>query len=86
MLAHAGFESINVYSRHYHLQFSDIPDVVYWWSSAGLRPYLGALPEGAQEHFKEAFAEGFEITERAKASNSRSGGSSLLRRKHKCQF
>jgi trans-aconitate methyltransferase len=60
MLAHAGFESINVYSRHYHLQFSDIPDVVYWWSSVGLRPSLGALPEGAQEHFKEAFAGGFE--------------------------
>jgi len=60
MLAQAGFGSINAFYRDYYLQFSDIPDVVNWWSSAGLRPYLAALPEGAQEHFKEAFAEGFE--------------------------
>ena len=60
MLGRAGFGRINVYYKDYHLRFSDSPDVVDWWSSAGLRPYLAALPEGAQDHFKEAFAEGFE--------------------------
>jgi trans-aconitate methyltransferase len=60
MLAQAGFGSVNVYYKDYRLQFSDIPDVLNWWSSAGLRPYLAALPNGAQEHFKEAFAEEFE--------------------------
>ncbi len=60
MLSRAGFQSIDVSYKDYHLRFSGVPDVVNWWSSAGLRPYLAALPEGAQQHFKEAFAEGFE--------------------------
>ena len=60
MLAQAGFQSIQVQSRDYHLVFSAVSDVVHWWSSAGLRPYLAALPVTGQEHFKEAFGECFE--------------------------
>jgi len=60
MLAQAGFRSSRVYERDYRLVFNTTSEVVNWWSSAGLRPYLAALPETGQEHFKEAFAEGFE--------------------------
>lgn len=60
MLVRAGFQSIRVFYRDYRLTFPGVSEVVNWWSSAGLRPYLAALPEGAQEHFKDAFAEGFE--------------------------
>jgi trans-aconitate 2-methyltransferase len=60
VLSHTGFRAVKVYSKEYHLCFGPLSDVVNWWSSAGLRPYLAALPEGAQEHFKEAFGEGFE--------------------------
>ncbi len=59
MLNRAGFRALNVFYKKYRVGFGTIPDVMIWWSSAGLRPYLAALPEGAQEHFKEAFAEGF---------------------------
>lgn len=60
MLAATGFRSVRVFYKEYGLLFDSLPDLVNWWSSAGLRPYLAALPENGQEHFKEAFAEGFE--------------------------
>ncbi len=60
MLAGTGFHSRKVYYRDYHLSFGMISDVVNWWSSAGLRPYLAVLPSGAQEHFTESFGEEFE--------------------------
>lgn len=59
-LVEAGFQNIRAYYKDYHLSFRAIPEVVNWWSSAGLRPYLAALPEPGQQHFKEAFSEGFE--------------------------
>lgn len=59
-LARAGFQNIRAFYKDYHLSFGTIPEAVSWWSSAGLRPYLAALPEPAQEHFKEAFSESFE--------------------------
>ncbi len=60
MLAAAGFRSSRVYYRDYHLTFGTISEVVNWWSSAGLRPYLAVLPDSGQTYFKEAFAEHFE--------------------------
>ncbi len=60
MLAQAGFGSVRVSYRDYGLVFVDVRDVVNWWSSAGLRPYLASLPDTAHEYFKEAVAEGFE--------------------------
>ncbi len=66
LLAETGFRDIKVYAREYRLCFGPLSDVVNWWSSAGLRPYLACLPEGAQEHFKAAFGEGFERKRTAK--------------------
>lgn len=60
LLTQAGFRAIDIFSKEYRLVFGGIPEVVRWWSSAGLRPYLAALPEGAQGYFQESFAEGFE--------------------------
>lgn len=60
MLVQAGFGSSRVFYRDYRLVFGALSDVVNWWSSAGLRPYLAALPETGQGHFKDAFAECFE--------------------------
>ncbi len=59
MLEQAGFRAIRVFSREYRLAFHALADVLTWWSSAGLRPYLAVLPEGAQEHFLEEFGEEF---------------------------
>jgi trans-aconitate methyltransferase len=60
LLRGAGFQAIDVFSREYRLTFAGIPEVVRWWASAGLRPYLAVLPEGAHGYFQDAFAEGFE--------------------------
>ncbi len=60
MLARTGFQSIRVYYRDYRLAFGAVSEVVTWWSSAGLRPYLAFLPGPGQTYFKEAFAEYFE--------------------------
>ncbi len=60
LLAGTGFHSRKVYYRDYHLSFGEISEVVTWWSSAGLRPYLAALPEPGRKHFQEAFAGFFE--------------------------
>ncbi len=60
MLARSGFEKVRVFNKEYNLSFTGIAEVVDWWTSAGLRPYLAALPEPGQEHFKSAFGEGFE--------------------------
>ncbi len=60
VLTRTGFQAVKVYIKEYHLAFGAVNDLVNWWSSAGLRPYLAALPHTAQEHFKEAFGEGFD--------------------------
>jgi len=60
LLFKTGFSSVDVYDKEYHLGFTDMDDVVSWWSSAGLRPYLAALPVNGEHYFKEAFAQGFE--------------------------
>ena len=56
----AGFKTINVFYKDYRLVFESINEVLDWWASAGLRPYLSVLPEMEQERFKNAFAAGFE--------------------------
>lgn len=56
----AGFKNINVFYKDYSLVFENTKDILDWWASAGLRPYLSALPEKEQEQFKNVFAAGFE--------------------------
>ncbi len=56
----AGFKNINVFYKDYRLVFENINDILEWWASAGLRPYLAALPEREQEYFKYSFAMNFE--------------------------
>ncbi len=56
----AGFKNINVFYKDYRLVFESINEVLDWWTSAGLRPYLSVLPEKEQECFKNAFAISFE--------------------------
>jgi len=51
---------VDVVTRVYDLVFNDRADVLAWWTSAGLRPYLASLPEIAHPCFIEAFGEGFE--------------------------
>ena len=59
-LKDVGFKNINVFYKDYRLVFESINEVLEWWSSAGLRPYLAALPEKEQEYFKYTFAMSFE--------------------------
>ena len=56
----AGFENIKVYYRDYALVFESINEVLGWWSSAGLIPFLEQLPERERKYFKYAFAMNFE--------------------------
>ncbi|MBI3354991.1 MAG: methyltransferase domain-containing protein [Nitrospirae bacterium] len=56
----AGFKNINIFYKDYSLVFENINEVLDWWASAGLRPYLSVLPEKEQESFKNAFVIGFE--------------------------
>lgn len=60
MLKEAGFRSVDVATREFPLVFSSSADVTAWWASAGLRPYLAALPENGQVYFLDAFGESFE--------------------------
>lgn len=56
----AGFKNINVFYKDYRLVFENVNEVLDWWASAGLRPYLELLDEKAKEYFKYAFAMSFE--------------------------
>ena len=60
LLEDAGFENIKVYYRDYALVFESINEVLGWWSSAGLIPFLEQLPERERKYFKYAFAMNFE--------------------------
>ena len=60
LLFKTGFCSVEVYDKEYRLTFTNLDDVMNWWSSAGLRPYLAALPAVGQNYFADAFAKGFE--------------------------
>ncbi|MDA8087107.1 MAG: methyltransferase domain-containing protein [Nitrospiraceae bacterium] len=60
LLKETGFLNVKVFYRDYRLAFNSIKEVLDWWSSAGLRPYLAMLPEQEQEFFKYAFAMQFE--------------------------
>lgn len=51
LLVEAGFSAVNVFYRDYRLSFDSIAEIMDWWSSAGLRPYLAALPEKEQGYF-----------------------------------
>lgn len=56
LLKAVGFTDINVYYKDYRLVFDCIGEVLGWWTSAGLRPYLEVLPPREQEYFKYAVA------------------------------
>ncbi len=60
LLKDAGFNDIRVFYRDYRIIFGCVSEILGWWSSAGLRPYLAALPEKEQEYFQYAFAMSFE--------------------------
>ncbi len=60
VLKDAGFQYVRVSYRDYRIVFASVNEVLDWWSSAGLRPYLAALPESEQEFFKYAVAMNFE--------------------------
>ena len=59
-LTDAGFDNKKVYYRDYVLFFESVNEVLDWWCSAGLIPFLERLPEKEKEHFKYAFAMSFE--------------------------
>jgi trans-aconitate 2-methyltransferase len=54
LLEQAGFRDITVYYRDYRLAFGSVTEIMNWWTSAGLRPYLAALPGKEKEYFKYA--------------------------------
>jgi trans-aconitate 2-methyltransferase len=54
LLQWVGFRDIKVSYRDYRLVFGGVTEILNWWSSAGLRPYLTALPEKEKEYFKYA--------------------------------
>lgn len=60
LLKSAGFSRIEVLYKDYRLVFENVNEVLDWWASAGLRPYLELLDEKAKEYFKYAFAMSFE--------------------------
>jgi len=60
ILRDAGFYNINVFCRNDRIVFESINDVLDWWASAGLRPFMEPLSEKEKEYFKYAFAMSFE--------------------------
>ncbi len=54
LLADAGFWSARVFYKDYRIVFGGVAEILDWWSSAGLRPYLAALPDKEREYFKYA--------------------------------
>ena len=60
LLKDTGFLNVKLFYHDYRLVFGSVKEVLDWWSSAGLRPYLAMLPEPEQESFKYAFAMQFE--------------------------
>ncbi|MBI5634404.1 MAG: methyltransferase domain-containing protein [Nitrospirae bacterium] len=54
LLGAAGFSAVNVFYRDYRISFESIGEIMDWWSSAGLRPYLAALPDKEQGYFSYA--------------------------------
>ena len=60
LLKDTGFKNISVFSKDYRIVFDSIGDVIAWWSSAGLRPFLELLSVREQEYFKYAVAMSYE--------------------------
>ncbi len=54
LLDQAGFRNPKVSYKDYRIVFGSVSEILDWWSSAGLRPYLTALPEKEKEYFKYA--------------------------------
>ncbi|MFA6056493.1 MAG: methyltransferase domain-containing protein [Thermodesulfovibrionales bacterium] len=60
LLGDAGFREINVFYKDYRITFDRIDQIMDWWSSAGLRPYLAALPDRERGYFSYAVAMQYE--------------------------
>jgi len=60
VLKEAGFRNISVYYKDYRIIFNYLEEILDWWTSAGLRPYLELLSEKEQEYFKYAVAMSYE--------------------------
>ena len=60
LLKSTGFRNINVFSKDYRLLFGSVGEVIAWWSSAGLRPFLDLLSGREQEYFQYAVAMSYE--------------------------
>ncbi len=60
VLKEAGFRNISVYYKDYRIIFNYLEEILDWWTSAGLRPYLEELSEKEQEYFKYAVAMSYE--------------------------
>lgn len=60
MLGRAGFRELDVRYREYRYIFESVNDVIEWWASAGLRPYMNRLPKREQAYFTYAVAMRFE--------------------------
>ncbi len=62
MLITVGFRNVSVFYKYYRSVFEGTGEVLKWLMSAGLRPYLSALPVREQEYFKYAVAMRFETS------------------------
>lgn len=60
LLSDAGFCDMDVSYAGYTLRFNSVNGVLDWLCSAGILPYLDALPHGEHERFKYAVAMNYE--------------------------
>ncbi len=56
MLTDIGFTGVDCYYRTFHHPMNTPAEVVQWYRSTGLRPYLDALPDNQCEEFLSAYA------------------------------
>jgi trans-aconitate 2-methyltransferase len=62
LLRGAGFRKTEVFYREYRLSFRSAKEILDWWASAGLRPFLDKLPQKERDSFEYSIAMGFEDT------------------------
>jgi trans-aconitate 2-methyltransferase len=57
MLAQLGYEHIDCYHLTFHHPMNSPADVVQWYRSTGLRPFLDAIPENRHDEFLNVLTE-----------------------------
>lgn len=55
MLTEVGFTGVDCYYRTFHHPMNSPAEVVQWYRSTGLRPYVDAIPENRREDFLSAY-------------------------------